>query len=321
MAKKPGKKHITITYIIVYKFYTLLGRVCKLLFSIFSPSKLSTDRELSDLSLVLFCGQKGAKMLRPVLLSIYTTWEKIPPVTIITDGTPKEYIESYLKFWPFPVQVKSWQESAAFHLEKGRKSIVELSEINVFGKKLMGILAEAETRPILYCDTDIIWFGEPTLPARSPGKGCEVRISTDNIHSYHMPLLRYLKRLDMMEKSPVNSGMIYLSGSVYDHYQEFGQMMDFIKFFNEPFAEQTTFALIADHLGDKWTLNDVLLTIDDLHWPLIPRYYFSGSHFARHHVMTKHSWFWRDALYVILFKKKKRTVNSSSLVQNGKQLT
>jgi len=61
--------------------------------------------------------------------------------------------------------------------------------------------------------------------------------------------------------------------------------------------------MIADKLGDRWTLDEILLTTGDVHWPIIPKYLFSGNHFARHHVVTKHSWFWRDALYILLFKK------------------
>jgi len=79
-----------------------------------------------------------------------------------------------------------------------------------------------------------------------------------------------------------------------------------MRIFNEPFSEQTTFALLADRFGDTWTLEEIILTTKDVHWPLLPRYLFSGTQFARHHVATKHSWFWRDALFILFLKNKSR---------------
>ena len=300
MAKK---KNITISDIIIYKFYSGLGYIFKFLFALFCPKKLSSKREVSDLNVLLFSGQKGGKMLKAVLLSIYSTWEKIPHITIGTDGTPNEYFENIMKFWPFPYQVKSWKELTGFHLAKGGVNLVEYAEINLYARKIVCFLAEAESKPTLYCDTDVLWFAEPRLPARTSPDGFAFRMSGDNTHSYHPPSLRYFKRQDLLEKPALNAGVMYMSGSIYRHYPELENAMGFFKLFEDPFSEQTAFALIADRLGDSWTLDEILLSTKDIHWPLIPRYFFSGDHFARHHVATKNSWFWRDALYILLCKK------------------
>lgn len=296
--------NITITKIIVYKFYSLLGHSCRILFSAFSAKKLVPEKEVSDLNLLLFTGLKGGKMLKAVLISIYNTWEKIPLLTVVTDGTPTKIIEEHLKFWPYPYKVKTWEESAAFHLDRGRKSLVDWCRINVFARKLLAILAEAEQHPTLYCDTDVLWFAEPPLPVSA--NGIAMRMSQDNKHYYHMPVIRYFNRQDMLDKPPLNAGLIYLSGSPYDHYKNFAELIDFVKIFHKGISEQLVFALMADQLGDSWTPDQVIVNTRDLHWPLLPSYLFSGRQFARHHVLTKHSWFWRDALYILLFKRKKR---------------
>ena len=116
-------------------------------------------------------------MMKAVLLSIYRNWEKIPPGILVSDGTPKEALEAVMQFWPFPCEIKSWEDCAAFHLEKGRQSIVEFSHVNIFARKLLSVLAEAESRPVFYCDTDVLWFAEPRLPVTAPGKSCSMRIS------------------------------------------------------------------------------------------------------------------------------------------------
>jgi hypothetical protein len=304
------KKNITITYILVYKFYSLLGHLCRIAFSLFSRGKLSADKPLSDLSLIFFSGRKGAKMIKAVLFSIYYRWEKIPYVIIVSDGTPNAVLLAAMQSWPFPFEIKSWEDCAAFHLEKGRSSIVDFARINTYARKLIAVLAEAETKPVLYCDTDVLWFSEPRLPvsprlpAPPTGKGCTMRISPDDVHCYHLPAIRWLNRSDLLEKPAINCGVVYLSGSVYDNYPGFEELMQFMRIFNEPFAEQTTFALLADRLGDTWTPEEIMINTADIHWPWVPRYLFSGSQIARHHVATKHSWFWRDALFILFSKHK-----------------
>ncbi len=301
MAKK---KKITIIGIIVEKFYIGMCMPFKILFKFLTPKELSREREVSDLNLLLFSGAKGLKSLKAVLLSIYTTWEKVPYVTIVTDGTPNEYFEQAMKFWPYPYQVKSWKDVAAVQRAKGRHNLVEFAEQNVYARKLLAMVPEAENKPTLYCDTDVLWFGEPRLPALSSKEGFVFRMSSDNAHYYHMPTIRYFGRQDMLEKGPLNSGVLYMYGSVYDHHPGFDEELAFLKLFAEDnFPEQMAFALIADKLGDRWTRDEIILTIEDLRWPLIPKYFFSGHHFARHHVLTKKTWFWRDALYILLFKK------------------
>jgi hypothetical protein len=297
---------ITISSLIADKFYALLGHGCRLAFSALAPKRLSANRQMSDTNLVLFSGQRGAKMMQAVLLSIYRNWEKIPKLTIVSDGTPLAVLEASLQFWPFPYELKSWEDNAAWHLARGRQSLVDFARINPYARKLLVVLAEAELKPIFYCDTDVLWFDEPRLPAPAPGPGFTMRISLDNQHSYHLPALRWLNRGDLLEKPAINCGVVYISGSVYEHYPGFEELMQFMKIFNEPFSEQTTFALLADRLGDTWTSEEIIVTIADIRWPLLPRYLFSGDQLARHHVATKKSWFWRDALFIALSKNKKQ---------------
>ena len=306
---------VTISNMAVAKFYNLLGHGFRIVFTLAFPKKISATKPLAETDLLLFSGYRGAKMMKAVLLSIYYNWEKIPRLTLISDGTPKEVLEEALRFWPYPYEIKSWEDCAAWHRNKGRQAIIDFARINPYARKLLSMLAEAETRPILYCDTDVLWFAEPPLPsaaealakaAPAPPPPCIMRISRDSSHHYHPPAIRYLNRQDLMEKPAINCGVFYLSGSIYDHYPNFEELLEFMRIFNEPFAEQTTFALIADRFGDTWTTEEIIIRTNDVHWPLLPRYLFSGNQLARHHVATKHSWFWRDALVIRLQKNKRR---------------
>lgn len=296
----------SISSTLVTRFYNLLGHSCRFAFTLTFPRNLSAGKPLADTDLLLFSGKKGAKMMKAVLLSIYYNWKKIPRLTVVSDGTPKEILEAALSFWPYPYEIKSWEDCAAWHRDKSRQGIIDFARVNPYARKLLSLLAEAEKRPVFYCDTDVLWFAEPRLPVPSPADHCIMRISRDDTHCYHLPAIRYLHREDLMKKPAVNCGVVYLSGSVYDHYPDFESLTQFMRIFNEPFSEQTTFALLADRLGDTWSPDEIILTTKDLHWPLIPRYLFAGNQAARHHVATKHSWFWRDALFIRLRKTKPR---------------
>ncbi len=296
---------VTISSIVIWKFYKVLGNGFRLAFTLAAPKRLPANRTVGGTELLIFSGYRGAKMMKALLLSVYYNWDKIPRVTIVSDGTPKEALEAAMQFWPYPYEIKHWEECAAWHRAKGHPAIIDFARVNLFARKLLSILAEAEQHPVIYCDTDVLWFGQPRLPEPSPER-CTMRISSDNMHCYHLPAIRYLNRQDMLEKPAVNAGLVYLAGSVYDHYHNFEELLQFMRIFDEGPAEQLTFAMIADRLGDIWTPEEIILTTKDIHWPLFPRYLFSGTQSARHHVATKHSWFWRDALFILLRKHKNR---------------
>src|SRR5262249_5678536 len=150
-------------------------------------------------------------------------------------------------------------------------------------------LAEGEQRPVLYCDTDVLWFNEPRLPEPVAPGHCTMRMSTDDVHCYHLPAIRYLNRQDMLEKPPMNAGVVYVDGSVHDNYPNLEELLQFMRIFNEGPAEQMTFAMLTDRLGDNWTLEEIIINTKDKYWPPLPRYPFSGTQMARHHVATKHN--------------------------------
>lgn len=299
---------VTFGKVFVDKCYNLLGHGLRKIFMLAAPKRLPADREVGGTDLVLFSGRRGAVMMKALLLSIYYRWDKIPHITLVSDGTPKEVLDDAMKFWPYPYEVKYWEDCAAWHLAKGHPAIVDMGRINMFARKLVSVLAEVERRPIMYCDTDVLWFAQPRLPEPVPGR-CTMRMSLDNVHSYHMPAIRYLDRMDLLEKPAMNAGILYLAGSPYDHYPGFEELLQFMRIFNEGEAEQMTFAILADYFGDHWTLDEIIVSTKDKYWPFIARYPFSGTQLARHHVATKHNWFWRDAL-IILWQNNKHRRNA-----------
>ncbi len=297
---------VTFGQLIVAKTYNLLGHGLRKFFTLAAPKRLPADREVGGTDLVLFSGYRGAKMMKALLISVYYRWDKIPHVTIVSDGTPNEVLHKAMDFWPFLYEVKQWEDCAEFLLAKGHKAIVDFAKVNTYARKLLCVMAEAEKRPVLYCDTDVLWFRQPRLPEPVAKGGYAIRMSLDNTHCYHLPAIRYLNRHDLLEKPPMNAGVVYMDGSAHDHFPQLEELLEFMRIFHEGPAEQMTFAILTDRFGDNWTLDEIIVDTKDKFWPALPRYPFSGTQLARHHVATKHNWFWRDALIILWQKNKHR---------------
>jgi hypothetical protein len=298
---------VSFSQLIVAKFYNLLGHGLRKIFTLASPKRLPADRTVGGADLVLFSGIRGAKMMKAVLLSVYYRWDNMPNLTIVSDGTPKEVLEAAMRFWPYPYEIKQWTDCAEYHRAKGHQAIVDFAHINLYARKLLCVTAEGEQRPVLYCDTDVLWFRQPRLPEPVGAGHCTMRMSTDNTHCYHLPAIRYLNRQDLLEKPAMNAGVVYIDGSVHDHYPDLEELLQFMRIFNEGPAEQLTFAMLTDRLGDNWTLDEIIVDTTDKYHLQLPRYLFSGTQLARHHVVTKHNWFWRDALIILWQKDKHRS--------------
>jgi len=283
-----------------YLTYVTLGRGLKSVFNIVSPRKLDPSREVSDMKLMMFCGKSGTKMLKPVLISIYKRWKKIPKVVIVTDGTDVEQIKQSVTFWPYPLTVKTWKDCADYFAKQNKKELVAYAEKNIWGKKLISILAEGEQAPTLYCDTDVLWFDEPSLPHDN---SVAIRMASDDLHCYSEPMIRHFKTDDLLKKNPLNAGVIYVNGSMFSRYRDFDKVTQYLSEHYDNRTEQTTFAMLANEIGDTWSLNDILLTTEDTYRPFPTYYGKDKKHFARHHVSTKKWWFWRDAIYVVMSDK------------------
>jgi hypothetical protein len=183
---------VTMTSIFVKRFYNLLGHTCRFAFTLAFPRRLSADKPLADIGLLLFSGHKGAKMMKAVLLSIYYNWNKIPRLTVISDGTPINVLQEALRFWPYPYEIKSWEDCAAWHRTRDRQAIIDFARVNPYARKLLSLLAEAEQKPVFYCDTDVLWFAEPRLPDIGPNHPLlhlrpRPRTRTRPLHHAHLP--------------------------------------------------------------------------------------------------------------------------------------
>ena len=246
---------------------------------------------------LMMTGKNHIDLLKLCLASIQKNWEYLPKLIVSSDGslTPPE-IKSKLNFWKGELTVQSLDESLKYHLVKGRNALIKYAEINPFGKKLAIILHHAESKPVLWLDSDILFFKDftPYIPSGNTKDAFMCGGSADWISAYDDRLIKKFKN-NLHEYEGFNAGLLYVSGA--DIYESFN-LEEAIVSLNMNFdflTEQTIFAHISSKsLGIIWPQNIVRnFNSDNLDIKPMP----VTNVVARHYTSNIRHLFWRDAFY------------------------
>src|SRR6185437_3747400 len=104
--------------------------------------------------LVYMCGREGQRYLNASLTSVYLFWDSLPEVIVISDGTPLRNIVR----WPRKLEMVSWKDAYRHFAENGNRDICRYADRLVYGKKFAALVYLARQTPILYSDTDVLWY-------------------------------------------------------------------------------------------------------------------------------------------------------------------
>ena len=262
-------------------------------------------RENSLFKLVFFSGERDLDYLNASLISVYKVWEKIPEIYIISDGTPLHKIKNGLINWPQKINIISWEECAISYKERGNLNLHIYATNELIGKKLVGILHCAEKFPVLYSDSDVLWFNSPTESNVEYGLKPQIKMSHDVGYFYTKPIVESLGEGKCLKSQPFNSGVMYLNGefSIFPKWDLLCEFLGKHKNFDW-FSEQTSFAILNNHFNPHcfFKPDEILIKIDDefslkytkIAYPKI---------LARHYVSVKGTAFWRDFVFILFSKK------------------
>ncbi|MDQ1141163.1 hypothetical protein [Pedobacter agri] len=270
------------------------------------------QRPTTSYKLAFFCGASGIDYLNACLLSVYLSWDSLPNISIITDGTDPSFLRKNLIDWPKEVEIETWEDAAFYFKDKGDRSLYDIALNKRWpGKKFVSLLYLASKSLILYSDSDVLWFGAPAKidtmnkPYIKMGKDVDP-FFTDSI-------LQDLPTANSFRKIPLNAGVMFLSGdfSSYPYWDKLRENL-----LQNPdtdnFAEQTAFAILNNHFNGKdfWNEKEILIKIDDMY----SLGYTKPNHesiLARHYVSTKNISFWRDFLHLCIRKKKNYSLTTN----------
>jgi len=255
----------------------------------------TSQKDTSDQVILMMTGKAHIEMVSLCLLTISKNWSKLPTLIIATDGSiSSEKIARSLKFWKGKIQINNWEESVNYHLTKGRKAIAAYARLNAFGKKLAIILHHAEEKPVVWIDSDILFFKDfvPYWPENQVTTACGG--SADWKGSYDERLLKFFNG-SLQKYGSFNAGLIYAHGTNLYEEHKIEEALNLIHPNYDFLSEQTIFAKIASvSLGVLWGQH-IIGNFNDDNQSLSPT---KKQYTGRHYTSNVRHLFWRDAFFL-----------------------
>jgi hypothetical protein len=261
----------------------------------FKKTKCLQNKKSLNLVVLMMTGKHHLNMTRLALLSIANNWSALPKLIITTDGTiTAEDIAKSLSFWPGEMLIKNWDDTVAYHKNKSRSALIRYGNNHPFGKKLAIILHHAENQPVLWIDSDILFFNDfvPYIPKNVTRFACGG--TEDNKAAYHDAVLDKIQ-CNLYDLYSFNAGVLYVSGDkIYENFK-LEDVLDSIHPTYDFLTEQTIFAYIASKsMGLLWS-KDIIKNFhyDNQQIKAMP----VKNVIARHYISNVRHLFWRDAFY------------------------
>jgi hypothetical protein len=258
---------------------------------IFLGKRKIGQQELLPFSLMVMSGRKIHKMSIQMVCSFCRAWSAMPAsVIVVSDGTrSSDKIKKDFNFFKGNVVVSDWRTCASEYSEP----FTDFAERSIYGRKFISMLFYAKRSPILFCDSDVLWFS--ALKNFPVGKG--MKLCEDYERSYNEELIAKMGWEERLNGSPMNVGVVYLSGDIVAENE---WVQDAVCYLASPykFPEQTILAA-ANAGRPVWSINDIGIRLNDYS----ERMTLEGCPFAaRHYVSGGKIKFWKDS--VILNRKK-----------------
>jgi hypothetical protein len=216
---------------------------------------------------------------------------------LVGDGSiPVPALEDAVRFYAAPVRVIDYAELRRQAEAEGFSELVEYGERHVLGRKLLAILSLAAAQPVLWCDSDVLWFRTLSVESIAQLRRRSVTLTEDCACAYD-PNVAALAPGLRREPPYFNSGLVLVSEDVRANPLVRAMAAAAAK---QPawHSEQTVLAALAASQGPPgWGQNEVYITIPQFHQrrllPGSPSYQ-GQAWLARHYVMAREQ-FWRDA--------------------------
>lgn len=256
--------------------------------------------ESCSFRLLSMTGAKHLDMLNQCLISLHNTWHARPDLIIYSDGTVSlQALKSKLNWWKGNIKFGTQEEILAWTAQSGSPALHSFACKEAVGRKLSCILLEATDAPVLWCDTDILWFKQIGNLV-NPGE-LQLQVSEDYQAAYDGYISE--KCQEVLRNPPyINTGLVYLQGNLLNEKPLIPWLNELDKKPNH-FTEQTFLAIAVKLLNGKmWSLNEIACLQSD-RFKLSPS--FKGKNWiARHYVGPVRHLFWRDAFFTRIFPSK-----------------
>jgi hypothetical protein len=271
-----------------------LGELALNILSRWSIKPLPTKPE-SGLCYLTIAGRTHWLMLRESMFFLYWSWEKLPAITVISDGSwSAADFYPVFSWWPGKIEVFSREQIIAEADAAGERELAQYAGASAWGLKLASIVLLARREPVLFVDADILWFADPADLLGPPNLWHKPR-GVREIHCYqHRDMaMRFCPKV--LESPFVNGGILALHGEFLTPEILRAMVHQALADPSNGAFEQTIIAS-AVHMGAGLLPSKTsLVAFDDMH-RFCHRNMRSEGYYSRHYVSWIRHLFYRDAL-------------------------
>jgi hypothetical protein len=238
-------------------------------------------------------------MLRESLFSVHRSWESLPQIAVVSDGSwaPDEFGEVF-GWWPAPITILTREEVCGAASSVGSSALAEYARQSPYGLKLAAIVSVAKEQPVLFVDADILWFRDPALLLRNPVSWDKPRaLRESNCHQRRDMAMRHCAQV--LEPPFVNSGIVALHGELMMPALLRSMVQDALRDPQDSSCEQTIIASAVKLGGEVFADKLSLVEFDDVH-RFSPRNMNNEGYYSRHYVNWMRHLLYRDALKIRL---------------------
>ena len=169
---------------------------------------------IANFRYLTMCDRAHWLMLRESLFSLHRSWNSLPELTVVSDGSwnADEFTEVFA-WWPAPIRVLTRQEICTAAFSVGFPELAEYARESPYGLKLAAIVTQAKKQPVLFVDADILWFRDPAPLLDDPVSLDKPRaLRESNCHQRRDMAVRHCA--SVLEPPFVNSGIVALHGEL-----------------------------------------------------------------------------------------------------------
>jgi hypothetical protein len=278
-----------------------LGEIAQTILSRW-PIPAQPAKPITHFCYLTMCDRAHWLMLRESLFSLYRSWNLLPELSVVSDGSWKadDFAEAF-GWWPAPIRVITRQEICTSVFSGGFPELAQYARESPYGLKLAAVVTQAKKRPVLFVDADILWVRDPRPLLEDPVSWARPRaLREDNCHQRREMARRHCPQV--LEPPFVNSGMVALYGELVALEILRSMVQDALPYPEDSSCEQTIIATAVKLGGDFFPEKLSLVEFDDVH-RFCSRDAKHEGYYSRHYVNWIRHLLYRDALKVRLTRR------------------
>jgi hypothetical protein len=260
-------------------------------------------KPISKFRYLAACDRAHWLMLRESLFSLYRSWNSLPEIFVVSDGSwDTDEFAGVFGWWPTPITVLTRQDVCLACSRAGFSELAEYAGQSIYGLCLAAKITQAMQQPMLFVDADVLWVKDPALLLGDPASWVKPRAVRDNYCYQRRDLaLRYCAKV--LEPPFVNAGIVALHGELMAPGLLRGMVQEALRNPQDSSCEQTIIATAIKLGGEFFPEQLSLIAIDDTYSFFIRNAKQEG-YYSRHYVTPARQLLYRDALKIRLSREK-----------------